>query len=167
MCSTGCCSPRRKSDGIVVVASGEYHLGDGCLATTRSLKLHFRIIFLHLCRLSISFLVWLWLLEYSLIKTNAVTTCSIDWWQSSSLWYEIWQYSQKAEGTAWSSHNHYTVWFPSRGATAGRAHTTAMHWWPNPHGSTTPHLYSDADIWYVKLSHFSRQITFFGMFIRP
>ena len=72
MCSTGCGSPRRKSDGIVVVASGEYHLGDGCLATTRSLKLHFRIIFLHLRRLFISFLVWLWLLEYSLIETNAV-----------------------------------------------------------------------------------------------
>ena len=30
MCSIGCGSSRRKSDGIVVVASGEYYLGSGC-----------------------------------------------------------------------------------------------------------------------------------------
>ena len=72
MCPIGCGSSRRKSDGIIVVASGQYYLGIGCFSATRSLKPPLQAYTSHLRQPLISFLVWLWLLDYCLIKINAV-----------------------------------------------------------------------------------------------
>ena len=57
---------------LVVVASGQYYLGIGCFSATRSLKPPLQAYTSHLRRPLISFLVWLWLLDYCLIKINAV-----------------------------------------------------------------------------------------------
>ena len=82
MCSIGCGSSRRKSDGIVVVASGEYYLGIGCFSAMRGLQPPLQAYTLHLRRPFVSFLVWLWLLDSSLIKINAVVHHLLHRWMT-------------------------------------------------------------------------------------